>query len=52
MSFMMNRSIKAFGIAPNPFIEPSQKRALEEHKQDIIDALKNDIIDNTDKGES
>lgn len=52
MSFVMNRSIKAFGIAPNPFIEPSQKRALDEHRENIIEALKNDIIDNTDKGES
>lgn len=51
MSFMMNRSIKAFGIAPNPFIEPSSARAIGEHREKIIEALREDIIENTNTDE-
>ena len=48
LSFMINRSIKAFGIDPNPFIEPSMQRAYDEHLPKIEAAYALDIEDKID----
>ena len=46
MMFTINRSIKAFGITPNPFMKPSERKAMQIHYQAIVDAMDKDILDN------
>lgn len=43
MAFTINRSIKAFGIEPNPFMEPSIERSYKENKDAIFQALRDDL---------
>lgn len=46
MMFTINRSIKAFGITPRPFMKPSERKAMEIYFQAITDAMDKDILDN------
>jgi hypothetical protein len=49
MAFTINRSIKAFGIEPNPFMKPSIERSYKENKSDILSAMRGDIDDGITK---
>ena len=46
MMFTINRSIKAFGIEPRPFMKPSERKSMQENFQAITDAFEKDILDN------
>lgn len=45
MSFMINRSIKAYGIQANPFMMPAESRAMSEHFENITNAYSEDLLD-------
>lgn len=45
VGFVINRSIKHFGIEPNPFMKPAEERALDIHINKIETAFAKDIAD-------
>jgi len=45
LMFMINRSIKAFGILPNPFMRPAFTRSMTENFEAIEKAYAEDITD-------
>lgn len=45
IGFVVNRSIKQFGIEANPFMKPAEARAMELHKGNIETAFAKDIGD-------
>ena len=45
IAFMINRSIKEFGITPNPFLQPAIDRAFETHMEKIEKAFAKDIAE-------